>query len=133
MVGWHHQLNGHEFEQTLGDEGQGSLACCSSWGHKESDTAKGLNNSNHPKTRVKTRNSVGRQHISSLVQEERHGILAHLNFHLLLQSPELLSLPESLLRLLIPQGPQVGLHHTVGRQCLQLLKRPKCSFIRMKT
>ena len=38
MVGWHHQLNGHEFEQTLGDrEGQGSLACCSPWGHKESD------------------------------------------------------------------------------------------------
>ena len=38
MVGWHHQLNGHEFEQTLGDsEGQGSLACCSSWGYKESD------------------------------------------------------------------------------------------------
>ena len=39
MVGWHHQFNGHEFEQTLGDgEGQRSLACCSSWGHKESDT-----------------------------------------------------------------------------------------------
>ena len=38
MVGWHHQLNGHEFEQTLGDsEGQGNLACCSLWGHKESD------------------------------------------------------------------------------------------------
>ena len=38
MVGWHHRLNGHEFEQTLGDsEGQGSLACCSPWGHKESD------------------------------------------------------------------------------------------------
>ena len=34
-VGWHHQLNGHEFEQTPGDsEGQGSLACCSSWGHR---------------------------------------------------------------------------------------------------
>ena len=34
MVGWHHQLNGREFEQTLGDgEGQGSLACCSPWGH----------------------------------------------------------------------------------------------------
>ena len=32
MVGWHHQLNGHEFEQTLGDgEGQGSLVCCSPW------------------------------------------------------------------------------------------------------
>ena len=38
MVGWYHQLNGHEFEQTLGDnEGQGSLECCSSWGRKESD------------------------------------------------------------------------------------------------
>ena len=35
MVGWHHQLNGHEFEQTPGDsEGQESLVCCSSWGHK---------------------------------------------------------------------------------------------------
>ena len=36
MVGWHHQLNGHEFEQTPGDsEGQGCLVCYSSWGHKE--------------------------------------------------------------------------------------------------
>ena len=35
MFGWHHQLNGHEFEQTLGDsEGRGSLVCCSSWGCK---------------------------------------------------------------------------------------------------
>ena len=47
MVGWHHRLNGHEFEQALGDsEGQGSLACCRPWGHKESDTTKRLN-SNH--------------------------------------------------------------------------------------
>ena len=39
LVGWYHRFNGHEFEQTLGDgEGQRSLACCSSWGHKESDT-----------------------------------------------------------------------------------------------
>ena len=38
MVGWYHWLNGHEFEQTLGDgEGQGSLACCGPWGHRESD------------------------------------------------------------------------------------------------
>ena len=38
MVGWHHQLNGHEFEQTLGDrEGQGSLACWSPRGREESD------------------------------------------------------------------------------------------------
>ena len=38
MVGWHHRFHGHEFEQTLGDSEQGSLVCCSSWGHKESDT-----------------------------------------------------------------------------------------------
>ena len=38
MVRWHHQFNGHEFEQTLGDsEGERSLVCCSPWGHKESD------------------------------------------------------------------------------------------------
>ena len=38
MAGWHHRLNGHEFKRTLGDSGgQGSLACCSPWGHKESD------------------------------------------------------------------------------------------------
>ena len=45
MVGWHHRLNGHEFEQALGDgEGQGSLECCSPWGHKESDTTECLKN-----------------------------------------------------------------------------------------
>ena len=46
MVGWHHRLNGHEFEQTLGDsEGWGSLACCSPWGDKALDTTEPLNNS----------------------------------------------------------------------------------------
>ena len=48
MVGWHHQLNGHEFEETLGDrEGQGSLASCSPWGRKESDMIDQLNNNNN--------------------------------------------------------------------------------------
>ena len=42
-VGWHHQLNGHEFEQALGVDGQGSLACCDSRGLKESDTTEQLN------------------------------------------------------------------------------------------
>ena len=38
MVGWHHRLNGHEFELVPGvSDGQRSLACCSSWGRKESD------------------------------------------------------------------------------------------------
>ena len=45
MVGWHLQLNGHEFEQALGDsEGQGKLACCSPWGCKELDMTEQLNN-----------------------------------------------------------------------------------------
>ena len=44
MVGWHHWLNGHEFEQAPGvGDGQGSLACCSPWGHKESDMTEQLN------------------------------------------------------------------------------------------
>ena len=44
MVGWHHQLNGYEFEQTLGvGDGQGGLACCSPWGHKELDATEWLN------------------------------------------------------------------------------------------
>ena len=47
MVEWHHQLNEHEFEQAPEDgEGQGRLACCSPWGHKELDTTEWLNNSN---------------------------------------------------------------------------------------
>ena len=46
MVGWHHRLNGHEFEQAPGDgEGQRSLACCSPWGHRESDKTLRLNDS----------------------------------------------------------------------------------------
>ena len=47
MVGWYHQLNGHEFAQTQGDgEGQGRLVCCSPWGWKELDRTESLNNNN---------------------------------------------------------------------------------------
>ena len=47
MVGWPHRLNGHEFEQTSGNnERQGTLVCCSPWGRKESDTTEQLNNNN---------------------------------------------------------------------------------------
>ena len=47
MVGWHHQLNGHEFEQAPGDgEGEGSLACCSPWGLKELDMTECLKRNN---------------------------------------------------------------------------------------
>ena len=48
MVGWRHQLNGYEFEQTPGDsEGQGSLVCCSPCGHKQDVTEQLNNNNNH--------------------------------------------------------------------------------------
>ena len=44
MVGWHHRLDGHEFEEALGvGDGQGSLACCSPWGRKEQDMTEQLN------------------------------------------------------------------------------------------
>ena len=44
VIGWHHQFNGHEFEQAPGvRDGQGGLECCSPWGHKELDTTELLN------------------------------------------------------------------------------------------
>ena len=47
MVGWYHQLYGHEFEQAPGvGDGQGSLVCCNPWGHKELDMTEPLNNNN---------------------------------------------------------------------------------------
>ena len=47
MFGWHHQLDGHEFEQApLVGAGQSTLTCCTPWGHKKSDTTERLNNSN---------------------------------------------------------------------------------------
>ena len=53
MVGWHHQLNGHEFAQTPGDsEGQGSLVCYSLWDRKESDRTDQLNKNNNGKILV---------------------------------------------------------------------------------
>ena len=47
MAGWHHRLNGHEFEQAPGvDDGQGGLECCSPWGLKELDMSEQLDNNN---------------------------------------------------------------------------------------
>ena len=55
MIGWHHQLNGHEFEQTPEDsEGQGSLACCSKWGRKELDKTWQLNSDNTTRYYIET-------------------------------------------------------------------------------
>ena len=46
MVGWHHRLSGHDFEQAPEDgDGQGSLVCCSPWGHRETDMTERLNSS----------------------------------------------------------------------------------------
>ena len=65
MVGWHHQLNGHEFEQAPGDrEEQGSLACFSPWGRKELDVTERLDNNQkshyRSSTRKKKRKSYGK-------------------------------------------------------------------------
>ena len=73
LVGWHHRLNGHEFEQTLGDdEGQGSLACCSPWGQKESDTTERLNN-NKRERRTEKLLKILRQGKTCPVWEEVNG------------------------------------------------------------
>ena len=62
MIGWHHRLNGHELEQTLGvGDGQGSLACCSPWGQKV-DTTEGLNNDN----KVKRKNTSSRKWVNKV-------------------------------------------------------------------
>ena len=54
MVGWHHRLDGHKFEQALGgSEGWGSLACCSPWGRKQLDTTERLNNNNKKLTELR--------------------------------------------------------------------------------
>ena len=68
MVGWHHRLNGHEFELAPGDpDGQGGLACCSSWGRKESDRTKQLNNDNNPGLKWRKRiNDMNCQNLATL-------------------------------------------------------------------
>ena len=65
MVGWHHRHNGNDFEQALGNsEGQGSLACCSPWGRKESDMMEQLNN------KIK---SYSNSHIVSVIHSSKIG------------------------------------------------------------
>ena len=72
MVGWYHQLDGHEFEQALGvGDGQGGLVCCSPWGCKESDTTKWLN--------WTERILWIEQRIWSSRESERHGLLCCLS------------------------------------------------------
>ena len=70
MVGWHHQLNGQEFEQIWGDaEGQGSLACCSPWGHKESDMTQQLNNKeNQLSLGIQCSSVYGKMQVSELTK-----------------------------------------------------------------
>ena len=59
MVGWHHQLNGHEFGQTVGDrKGQRSLAHCRPWGCKESDMTQRLKNNNDKNTTIVVRKTL---------------------------------------------------------------------------
>ena len=63
MVGWHHQLNGREFEQTPGDsEGQGSLACYRSWGRKESNMTERLNNNDNKYEKISAHDHSLQQH-----------------------------------------------------------------------
>ena len=72
MVGWHHRLDGHEFEQALGDgKGQGRLGCCNPWGHKELDTTWRLNNNDHKANMNKA--VIAEFHLCSLQKQEKIG------------------------------------------------------------
>ena len=86
MVGWHHGLNGHQFEQAPGDgEGQGSLACCSPWGHKdqtrlsykttEDKMTSEVNSTNH----LETVNTNASESVPKKLQREGQGGQRH--FH----------------------------------------------------
>ena len=60
MIGWHHRFNKHELGETLGDGmGQGSLACCSPWGHKGSDRSRQLNNNRDADTENRLKDTTG--------------------------------------------------------------------------
>ena len=66
-IGWHHRLNGHEFEQIPGDsEGQGSLTCCSPWGCKESDMTEQLSNNKKSSGPKFTRPPSGKCYLENL-------------------------------------------------------------------
>ena len=74
MVGWHHRLNGHEFEKTPGDsDGQGSLVCCSLWGHKELDTTWQVKRSNNVEKREPLYIVCGNLHWCSHYGEQYRG------------------------------------------------------------
>ena len=65
MARWHGRCNGHELGQTLGDgKGQGGLACCSPWGHRESDTTEQLNNDNTRKLTLLTKEMCSAESLS---------------------------------------------------------------------
>ena len=73
MFGWHHWLNGREFEQALGvDDGQGSLACCSPWGPKELDTTEWLNLIDRLIDHSHIRSSLLYNFWSSFILQDRH-------------------------------------------------------------
>ena len=73
MVGWHHQLKGHKFEQTLRDgEGQGSLEFCGPWGCQELDTTQRLNNNKEDKPLgMLTKKKKGKIEITYIKKEKR--------------------------------------------------------------
>ena len=74
MVGWHHWLDGHEFEQALGDgEGQGSLVCCSPSDHRELDTTEWLNNTNNYTLWHFPDGSSGKDHAYQWRRHKRRG------------------------------------------------------------
>ena len=89
MVGWHHRLDGHEFEQAPGDgEGQGSLACCSPWVCKELDITERLNNNRRGSKRLKRSVCGGGEQLGPATDSADCALISTLLF-LTLRSPVL--------------------------------------------
>ena len=75
-VGWHHWLNGHKFELTLGIvDGQGGLACCSPWGLKESDMNEWLNRTGKKKKQIKKICKILTKLYSRILKEQADGVV----------------------------------------------------------
>ena len=77
LVGWHHQLNGHVFEQAPGaGDGQGSLVCCIPWGHKESDTTEWLNwsDAQRKEREIKKKKKEAKTELERLRDSKRRGM-----------------------------------------------------------
>ena len=130
MVGWHHRLTGHEFEQAPGiGDGQESLACCSPWGHKELDMTEWLNWTDAVNSWLNGKvphagEDWGQKEEKGMTEDEMVGWHHRLNGHESEQAPELVMDREAWLAAAYGSQSQIGLRNWTGLRCGPLAKVP---------